>query len=409
MARPGLHRARTACRAVATASSAPCGPSRTRPAAIRPHERTHAGPKEGRLRLLRATRTHVEPIFLLYEGALAGPAGGPTSTSSWTACAAGSGGSRTATPPPELAAASLLIADGHHRYETALAFHEEDGTEASAWLLAVDRADRAGRADDLPDPPDRPADAAAAAARAGAERRRSPVRQRSTREAAPAILRRGARASSTPSSSPGSRPDVRYTPSAEEARAAVDRRRGRGRVPASRAHRRAGRRGRRGGPDDAAEEHVLLSPSSPPACCSCRLTDWLALCRAAVEDVRGVLAELPARSDREPVVGTGDGRRRHDRDRRRGRAGGRRALRRRRRRLHARLRGARHRRGDGSGTWVVLDPIDGSINAKRGLPFFSLSIAVAEGGDDGRRRLRLRLRLRQRPRSGPPSAAAARA
>jgi myo-inositol-1(or 4)-monophosphatase len=31
-------------------------------------------------------------------------------------------------------------------------------------------------------------------------------------------------------------------------------------------------------------------------------------------------------------------------------------------------------------TWVVLDPIDGSINAKRGLPFFSLSVAVADGG-----------------------------
>ena len=30
-----------------------------------PHERTHAGPKEGRLRLLRATRTQLEPIFLL--------------------------------------------------------------------------------------------------------------------------------------------------------------------------------------------------------------------------------------------------------------------------------------------------------------------------------------------------------
>ncbi len=38
------------------------------------------------------------------------------------------------------------------------------------------------------------------------------------------------------------------------------------------------------------------------------------------------------------------------------------------------------RRGDGTGTWVVLDPIDGSINAKRRLPFFSLSVAIAEGG-----------------------------
>ena len=28
---------------------------------------------------------------------------------------------------------------------------------------------------------------------------------------------------------------------------------------------------------------------------------------------------------------------------------------------------------------VVVDPIDGSVNAKRGIPFFSLSLAVAEG------------------------------
>src|SRR5918911_1357069 len=36
---------------------------------VLPHERTHAGPKEGRLRLLRAVRAHLEPIFLLYDGA----------------------------------------------------------------------------------------------------------------------------------------------------------------------------------------------------------------------------------------------------------------------------------------------------------------------------------------------------
>jgi len=35
---------------------------------VLPHERTHAGPKEGRLRLLRATRTQLEPIFVLHEG-----------------------------------------------------------------------------------------------------------------------------------------------------------------------------------------------------------------------------------------------------------------------------------------------------------------------------------------------------
>jgi hypothetical protein len=31
----------------------------------------------------------------------------------------------------------LLIADGHHRYETALRFHEEDGSEETAYVLAV--------------------------------------------------------------------------------------------------------------------------------------------------------------------------------------------------------------------------------------------------------------------------------
>ena len=44
---------------------------------VLPHERTHAGPKEGRLRLLRATRVQLEPIFLLYDGAGAGRAARP--------------------------------------------------------------------------------------------------------------------------------------------------------------------------------------------------------------------------------------------------------------------------------------------------------------------------------------------
>jgi len=103
---------------------------------VLPHERTHAGPKEGRLRLLRSLRAHVEPIFLLYEGALSGPGGSPhvdveldgVRNRLW----------RVEGDPPEvLADARLLIADGHHRYETALAFHEEDGSEHSAWLMVV--------------------------------------------------------------------------------------------------------------------------------------------------------------------------------------------------------------------------------------------------------------------------------
>ena len=64
---------------------------------VLPHERTHAGPKEGRLRILRATRTQLEPIFLLYDAdpPLAAP-GRPArhGRRPRTACARGSGSCR---------------------------------------------------------------------------------------------------------------------------------------------------------------------------------------------------------------------------------------------------------------------------------------------------------------------------
>jgi uncharacterized protein (DUF1015 family) len=103
---------------------------------VLPHERTHAGPKESRLRLLRALRAEVEPIFLLFDGALEAPGGEPEVDVEL-------GGVRNrlwrvaGDAPAELEGAQLVIADGHHRYETALAFHEEDGTEESAWMLVV--------------------------------------------------------------------------------------------------------------------------------------------------------------------------------------------------------------------------------------------------------------------------------
>ena len=106
------------------------------------------------------------------------------------------------------------------------------------------------------------------------------------------------------------------------------------------------------------------------------MTDWLALCRAAVEDVRGVLTDLPLRSDREPVVGSGMG---GDETTAIDAAA-----------EHAIL--ARFEGLDGltivseevgvigaGETFVVIDPIDGSLNAKRGIGFFALSIAVASG------------------------------
>jgi uncharacterized protein (DUF1015 family) len=95
---------------------------------VLPHERTHRGPKEGRLRLLRATRTQLEPIFLLYEGEpLQPPARTPDLES---------GGDRLwrVEEAPSFESTELLIADGHHRYETAVAYAQEG---SSPYLMVV--------------------------------------------------------------------------------------------------------------------------------------------------------------------------------------------------------------------------------------------------------------------------------
>jgi uncharacterized protein (DUF1015 family) len=102
---------------------------------VLPHERTHRGPKEGRLRLLRETRAELEPIFLLYEGdaPFKIPGGSPDleveGARLWRL--------EDASLGEAFADRRLLIADGHHRYETALAYHEEAGTPASGYMMVV--------------------------------------------------------------------------------------------------------------------------------------------------------------------------------------------------------------------------------------------------------------------------------
>ena len=64
---PRSSRAPTASTARARASPASIEATPYAERKVLPHELTHAGPKEGRLRLLRATRTQLEPIFLLYD------------------------------------------------------------------------------------------------------------------------------------------------------------------------------------------------------------------------------------------------------------------------------------------------------------------------------------------------------
>ncbi|MGH7777047.1 MAG: DUF1015 family protein [Candidatus Dormibacterales bacterium] len=119
---------------------------------VLPHELTHRGPKEDRLALLRATGVAMEPLWLLYDAAgsplpglvreaAAGPPDlefegadgrhrlwvvGDTSMHRQVAAA--------------LAGAPLLIADGHHRYETALLHSKEvagGADAASRFTLAL--------------------------------------------------------------------------------------------------------------------------------------------------------------------------------------------------------------------------------------------------------------------------------
>lgn len=102
---------------------------------------------------------------------------------------------------------------------------------------------------------------------------------------------------------------------------------------------------------------------------------WLELCRAAVADVEAVLVAMPSRDERERPVGEGKG---GD--------------------ITAALDAAAEAavlahfdrpdlrivseevgiHGDGPIT-IVVDPIDGSQNAERAIPYFALSVAVAEG------------------------------
>jgi myo-inositol-1(or 4)-monophosphatase len=105
------------------------------------------------------------------------------------------------------------------------------------------------------------------------------------------------------------------------------------------------------------------------------VTDWLAVCRSAAEDVQGVLAALPTRVEREPVLAQGAG---GDETTAIDRAAEE-AVIARFRDLDVSIVSEEVGRVGNGATLVVIDPIDGSLNAKREIPFFSLSIAVAGG------------------------------
>ncbi|MHB8235424.1 MAG: DUF1015 domain-containing protein [Solirubrobacteraceae bacterium] len=110
------------------------------PGRVRPHERTHPGPKEDRLRLTRATRANISPIFSLFDD----PANAAwsalepfTAEQPWGQVTDAddtvhrlwrvSDAEAIAAVQAATRDVELLIADGHHRYETMQAYAEEVG------------------------------------------------------------------------------------------------------------------------------------------------------------------------------------------------------------------------------------------------------------------------------------------
>jgi uncharacterized protein (DUF1015 family) len=105
---------------------------------VLPHEHTMSGPKADRLELLRATHVNASPIWVMYRAAL------PALEAVWTAAQAREPSAEftwhdeqhrlwAVDDPAEVSgiqdafehSGPLYIADGHHRYETSLAFRAE--------------------------------------------------------------------------------------------------------------------------------------------------------------------------------------------------------------------------------------------------------------------------------------------
>jgi uncharacterized protein (DUF1015 family) len=109
---------------------------------IRAHERTHPGPKEDRLRLTRATKTNLSPIFSLFEDLTGGADEAFARAVEEEPFARASDHEGTVNTlwrigdadaiaglQGAVAGSELLIADGHHRYETARIYADEVGGE----------------------------------------------------------------------------------------------------------------------------------------------------------------------------------------------------------------------------------------------------------------------------------------
>jgi uncharacterized protein (DUF1015 family) len=128
--------------------------------AVLPHERTMAGPKADRLDLVRATHLNASPIWVLYrdqvpaleQAWMSAEATLPTAEFTWRGeqhrlWVVDEPASVEAIQGAFASGGSLYIADGHHRYETSLAFALEASSKvpgAGATLASVTWADDPG-------------------------------------------------------------------------------------------------------------------------------------------------------------------------------------------------------------------------------------------------------------------------
>lgn len=114
---------------------------------VLPHEKTHAGPKEDRRRLMHATGCNLSPVFVLApdaSGELAATLSEAVRSAPWAKCEAigatqevwiveGAAAQRIAD---SAGCAPVYIADGHHRFETSVLFRDET---AAAWRQGAAR------------------------------------------------------------------------------------------------------------------------------------------------------------------------------------------------------------------------------------------------------------------------------
>lgn len=114
---------------------------------VLPHEQTRPAAREDRYRVLKATRANFSPIFLMFPdagGRFLRAAAGASARPPLAACTDDGGVAHRLWRITDAAAVAELqdlmggvrayIADGHHRYATALRYRDEEGPEG-AWTL----------------------------------------------------------------------------------------------------------------------------------------------------------------------------------------------------------------------------------------------------------------------------------